>query len=338
MQPSAWSYCTYFDSGYLSRGLSLIQSLREHGDFGKVLVLALDDAAFEYLSDAELDGVAIIRAADLERYEPRLLSVATERSRAEYIFTMTPHLIRYAIDHFAAPDEIVAYLDADLFFFQSGQAVATALGTGSVGIIPHRYPKRLEAKLAKYGTYNVGWLGFRNDARGRSVLDWYSTATIDWCADVPENGRYADQGYLDEFHRFAGVRVLDSAGFNLAPWNAARHELSVGSHGELLADREPLVFFHFHGLKKWHSRYISAHTLYGSRMGRLMREHVYAPYVSRLEANERQIMVAGVQLKSAARRGVGLRGTVFRLVKLGQTLLSVMQGNSVRVPTSVPEN
>lgn len=325
-----WRYCTYFDSGYLSRGLTLIDSLRLHGDSASVTVLALDDVAADYLDGVALEGVRVIRIADIEAFEPQLVPLRAERSRAEYIFTLTPHLIRYVTDHEAEPGDVVAYLDADLAFFESGAAVVDVLGAGSVGIIPHRYPARLARRLAKYGTFNVGWLGFRNDAAGRDVLAWYSTATIEWCADTPDNGRYADQGYLDDFPRFPGVTILDSAGFNLAPWNAARHRLLSAPNGRLLVDGEPLVFFHFHGLKPWRNRYVSAHTLYGSRMGRLMREQVYTPYVAQLDANDAMLARAGVRPAAAAKRGVGIRGVLFRLVKLGQNVVSLVQGNTIQ--------
>ena len=68
----ARAYCTYFDSGYLSRGLALIDSLREHNDESPVWVLALDDAAKHYLDDAALPGVFTLTIADLESAEPEL--------------------------------------------------------------------------------------------------------------------------------------------------------------------------------------------------------------------------------------------------------------------------
>lgn len=326
-----WTYCTYFDSGYLSRGLTLIESLRASGDDATVIVLALDEATQRYFDEAALPGVQAIALTELEAFEPRLLAVKPERSRAEYIFTCTPHVMRLVADRFAGAGDVVAYLDADLWFLRSGRELVAALGDDAVGIIPHRYQPRLARKLAKYGTYNVGWLGMRNDDRGRAVLDWYSAATLEWCSDTPDNGRYADQGYLDQFDRFPGVCVLDSPGFNLAPWNTARHRIDVGPGGTPLADGEPVVFFHFHGLKKWRGRYVSAQLLYRTGMGAALKRGLYEPYVAALEANERRIAAAGVARREGARRGVGVRGRVFQLAKFLQNLASLVLGATVPV-------
>lgn len=328
-------YVTYFDSGYLPRGVTLIESLRRAGDTSEVVVFALDDGVFQYFQNAKLEAVTAVQLDELEKWEPRLSLVKPERSRAEYIFTLTPHVIRFVMDSRSNAGDVVAYLDADMAFFRTGRFVAEAMDEGSVGIIPHRYPKRLENKLAKYGTYNVGWLGFKNDSDGIQVLNWYSDATIEWCADVPHEGKYADQGYLDQFPRFPGVTVLESAAFNLAPWNTARHDIAIQRDGEVTVDGEPLVFFHYHGLKKWGRRYVTAHSLYRSRISAALRTGVYEPYVQALERNTALVDEA-VPPRTVAKRGVGLRGAVFRLVRIAQAILSLLQGNTIAIPNGEP--
>ena len=65
--------------------------------------------------------------------------------------------------------EWVTYLDGDLFFFVSPAIIYEELEDASVAIIPHRYPPKL-ARLRKFGTYNVGWVGARNDSDGAAVI------------------------------------------------------------------------------------------------------------------------------------------------------------------------
>uniref|UniRef100_UPI00261B7153 hypothetical protein n=1 Tax=uncultured Aurantimicrobium sp. TaxID=1705357 RepID=UPI00261B7153 len=166
-------YCTYFDSGYLSRGLALIASLREHGDTSPVYVLALDNAAAAYLEENAPDNVFVLRIEELERAEPELLPLKAQRSRMEYYFTCTPLLIRHVMNKQNIPGGMSIYLDGDLFFFNNPQLVIDAMADSSVGIIEHRYPDSLAEKLSKYGRFNVGWVGFRDDQDGRKVLDWY---------------------------------------------------------------------------------------------------------------------------------------------------------------------
>ena len=331
-------YCTYFDSGYLSRGLALISSLREHGDDSPVYVLALDDAAGLFLDQHAPENVFVLRIEELELVEPELLPLKTQRSRMEYYFTCTPLLIRYVMNQHATPGSIAIYLDADLFFFDDPQLVISAMGNGSVGIIEHRYPDTVAPKLAKYGRFNVGWVGFKDDAAGRNVLDWYASKTLEWCSDKPEDGKYADQGYLDWFPDFKGVEILNSPGFNLAPWNTRRHKLKltpVGSSDQnhsdstLKVDGEPLVFFHFHGLRAVGSWFVSSQIIYKSQMNEILRKCVYQPYVNKLHSTDNEVFPY-LPTTVIKKRGNGLHGALSRLRKNLVNVISIATQNALK--------
>jgi hypothetical protein len=182
----------------------------------------------------------------------------------------------------------------------------------------------------------VGWVGFRDDAHGRAVLDWYATQGLDWCSDTPADGRYADQGYLNWFPDFDGVRVLPEAGFNLAPWNTGRHSITVTRDVttqiyEVQVDGHPLVFFHAHGVRKVRNRYITAQLVYGASASRTLMREIYRPYIAHLESNERLLQRQQVATTPVAPRGVGLRGVLSRLRKFALNSVSTLTGNSVRV-------
>lgn len=324
-----FAFCTYFDSGYLNRGLALIDSIRSHGDFSPVVVLALDERVSRYFEVFPQKNVQVISLNELEAYEPRLLGVKNERTKMEYFFTITPIFTKYVLEKYCKNNGITAYVDADLFFFERPSSVADAMANDSVGIIPHRYPKRLASKLSKYGTYNVGWVGFRNDHKGLEVLNWYCSQTIEWCFDKPENGKYADQGYLDSFNRFNGVTALNSAGFNLAPWNTSSHKLKI-EKGKVASDGEPLVFFHFHGIKSNNNRFITSQLVYRSPMTTILRNMVYIPYLKVLDKLDEELIQQGFAPQTVTPRGNGFSGMLFRGYKLILTLISIATGNSVR--------
>lgn len=326
-------YCTYFDSGYLSRGLALIASLREHGDNSPVYVLALDNAAALYLEENAPDNVFVLRIQELELAEPELLPLKAQRSRMEYYFTCTPLLIRFVMNKQNIPGGMSIYLDGDLFFFDNPQLVIDAMEDSSVGIIEHRYPDTLADKLSKYGRFNVGWVGFRDDQSGRKVLDWYSEQTLAWCSDNPENGKYADQGYLNWFPEFSGVKILSSAGFNLAPWNVKRHSISgtgtaLGPE-KVTVDNQPLVFFHFHGLRKVGNRFATGELTYGARLSKTLKKMVYQPYVNMLKVIEKTTAPQLLAEASVKKRGTGITGLISRARKNALNAVSVATGNSV---------
>ncbi|MEO6115867.1 MAG: hypothetical protein ABIP33_05735 [Pseudolysinimonas sp.] len=320
------AYCTYFDSGYLSRALALIESLRSHGDDGTVWVMALDDEVPRRLAELALPGVEVITVAELESEIPELAALKATRTRMEYYFTCTPLLVRHVMAR-SAPGTAVAYLDADLFFFGSPESVFAEMGSGSVGIIEHRYPAGVARRLAKYGRFNVGWVGFADDEHGRACLDWWGERTLEWCSDTPEDGKYADQGYLDSFPQlFDGVSILKPVGMDAAPWNSRRWRWTMSSDSVRVGG-DPLVFFHFHGLRRVGSWWITAQLLYGAPAGRVLRDKVYQPYVRCLERWEARL---GAAARPAA-RGTGLRGLLFRAQKSALTVLSIGTGNAVRV-------
>lgn len=324
------AYATYFDSGYLSRGLALIEGLREFGDDADVWIMCLDDASREYLDGLGDPSLHTLAIADLEASEPRLLDVRSGRSRMEYVFTCTPLLLRHVMRAQRDTRTVVTYLDADLGFFADPLLVYRRLGEGSVGIIEHRYPPRLERRLGKYGRFNVGWVGIRADAAGFECVDWWSERCIEWCFDTPSEGRYADQGYLDEFpSRFAGVVVLPDAGFDVAPWNTGRHVLSRSSNGTVVVDgADPLVFFHFHGIKRRGRWFVTSQLVYRSPMRRVLRRDVYVPYLERLDRWDAALVSKITPV--VARRGKGLRGLAFNVARGLLDLASILSGNAVR--------
>jgi len=328
----AVAYCTYFDTGYLSRGLTMIESLREHGDNSLVFILALDSGVRDFFADHGDKNIRIISLQDLEEYEPELSAVRPHRSRMEFYFTCTPLLVRFVMDQMKTRNSTIIYLDADLYFFDQPQLAIASLGDGSVGIIEHRYPKKLERRLAKYGRFNVGWVAFVDDKNGRQVLDWYGKSTLEWCGDKPVDGKYADQGYLDSFPLFAGVTVLREGAFNLAPWNTESHDVRFSSPGPATVDGRSLNFFHFHGLRSFGDQFVTGQILYGAKLTEALKQGVYVPYIRHLSKND--MVVArkfGAQV-DISKRGHGLSGVLGGLRRKALSLLSSLTKNSIRLP------
>jgi hypothetical protein len=334
--PTETLYCTFFDSGYLARGKCLIDSLREHGDHSPIWVLAFDEAAQDFVRSLEADNVHLITPADLDKAEPELPALRAARSTMEYYFTCTPLVMRYVMNQRDGSANTVVYLDADLYYFDDPTLAITAMDGYSVGIIPHRYPANLERRLQKYGTYNAGWVAFRSDTNGRACLDWYAARCIEWCSDTPENGRYADQGYLNDFARnFPGVAVLQDHGLDVAPWNTGRHVVTESSDDTVRIDGSyPLVFFHFHGVRRVRSWWVTAQLIYQSPMSKTLRSAVYRPYLAHLDEAERSIAASGFSPRGRiAPRGAGIRGLVGRARKSAVDILTIATGNALKSTT-----
>ena len=242
-------FCTLFDVNYLARALVLHRSLVEAcGDDFTLRAYCMDGRSEELLSRLAPQNVVVVPLAELERADTPLLATKTNRSPVEYCWTATPAICLHALR--AEPElEGVTYLDADLMFFSDPAPLWDEIGPASVAIVPHRYVPRWQWLERVSGTYNVEWVTFRNDERGRAALEWWRERCLEWCYARHEDGKFGDQKYLDDWpERFSGVHVVRHPGGGLAPWNVERYELR-SEGGRVLVDAEPLVFFHFHQLR-----------------------------------------------------------------------------------------
>ena len=179
-------YCTYFDSGYIVRGVALWLSLKRNDPSAVLWALCLDDAAGQAVRGLNEVNLRALPLAELEAADPELLAVKPNRSRVEYCFTLSPCLPRWLLRH-QPGIEVVTYVDADMAFFSDPAPLFAELGANHVLIVEHRFLDFLRFCESR-GRFNVGVLCFRNSAEGRRCLDWWRTQCLAWCHD-PGRGR-----------------------------------------------------------------------------------------------------------------------------------------------------
>lgn len=281
-------FCTYFDQNYLARGLTLYKSLTRHANPFVLSALCFDDFTFDVLSRLSLPNLRPISLQAFERDDQALLATKEHRSQVEYYFTCTPSWLLHVLNHFPEVD-LVTYLDADLFLYSSPQPIYEELGQRSILIVAHRFAAHLR-HMERFGVYNVGLVAARNDPYGRECLEWWRERCLEWCYDRAENGRFADQKYLDDWpERFQQVAVLQHKGAGLAPWNVANYSLTL-LDGKIMVDSEPLVFYHFHNFKqmcRW--LYDPGLAVFDVRAAPLLKWHVYEPYIAALHDTAKRL-------------------------------------------------
>lgn len=236
-------FCTYADHRFLPRALALVESLRKGGKEFRLWFLCLSPECHELLKRLDDANIEAVSLEELEAFDPALLAVKPERSRAEYIFTLTAAWMVFLFDRHPQID-LLTYLDADLYFFGDYEGVFAELGDASIGIIEHRHARPNSDRL-QYGRFNVGWVSIRKDEDGLCCVRRWREQCIEWCHDRVEDGKFGDQKYLDEWpERYNRVKIIDHPGANLAPWNLGRHEVG-GTRGFPTADGQPVLFYHF---------------------------------------------------------------------------------------------
>jgi hypothetical protein len=314
-------FCTYFDRNYLTRAVALHQSLVRHSQPFTLWALCLDDDTYRTVTELDLESLRPVRLSELEKADPELVEASKNRSTVEYYFTLSPALPLHLLTVVPGIDSIT-YLDSDLLFYSSPQPVFDELALGSVVIVGHRYPPHLR-DLAAYGNYNVAMLAFRNDIPGLTLLRRWREQCLEWCYDRVEDGKFADQRYLDDWPGLPGVRVLGHVGVDLAPWNFMQYQIDRAANPPTV-DGQPLVFYHFQGFKALRPGLWDVGLDAYGHMGVGLRSWLYGGYLRELRAAHRLIRS---QAPAASRSGsirrpeVGWRHIVRRLIQ-GQIIVS----------------
>jgi hypothetical protein len=267
-------YCTLFDSKYLTRGLTMYQSLVRSGEAFGLVIYCFDNVCHETLQKMKLEHVTLVPLAEFETAE--LKNVKARRTTAEYCWTCTPQVISHSLEKLGLKQ--VTYVDADLYFFSGPSVLLDELdrSDGSVLITEHRYTPRYDQSAAS-GIYCVQFISFKADARGFETLNWWSARCLEWCHARFEDGKYGDQKYLDDWtSRFEGVHVLQHLGGGVAPWNVQQYQVGPGPS----VDGLPVVFYHFHYVI-WYRD--DTFDLGGYELSEQVINRLYDPYLVQLK-------------------------------------------------------
>jgi hypothetical protein len=278
-------YCTLFDRNYITRGLALHDSLLRHRKEFRLLVLCLDETTHGILTDLALPNMELVSLPSLEASDPELMRTRPQRTAVEYYFTCKPVLMKFMAEKYKDARRIT-YLDSDLFYFSDPGLLEQEYAGGTVALTPHRFPPRLSERK-QFGRFNAGWVSASCGEEGKRFIDWWRARCIEWCRMEVQEDRFADQKYLDQVPvLFSQVTILDHVGANLAPWNLDGLDIRR-SEGGVAVDGKPLVFFHFHGVRKVLGKlYDSGLQDYEVPLSAQIRRNIYRPYLARLAEGE----------------------------------------------------
>ncbi len=290
-------YATYFDRHYLTRGLALLRSLEQHCAPFVLWVLCLDAETEELLRRLDSQHVRRVPLAELEQADPALLAVKPNRQPVEYFWTCGPALLVHVLRR-DPTIETLAYLDADMFFFDAPAPIFAGLRDRSIVLMEQRYVQ------AKGGRFNVGMLAFRRTPSALACLNRWREQCLEWCYDRFEPGRHGDQKYLEEWPDRYDVTILEYAGAGVAPWNVETQRIHYRG-GRVLVEGDPLVVYHFARIHLIHRWIYELHDYrwQDRKMDPLVRRWIYAPYIRELYAAEGRVRQLGGRVyKGTARQ------------------------------------
>lgn len=275
--------CTYFDYNFLPRGLALYHSIKKyHNDF-IFYVLAFDIETYNYLISLNYSNIVPISFEDYDKY----FNTKQDRfeDRKQYFFSATPNICLYIFDKFPSVD-LILYLDADVYAFNSLDSLYHELGEASIAFCSHRLYPLFNILSKNYGRYNVGVNFFRKSDEGiRCLKDWKNDCDS-WFPNKPGYPLkfFSDQIFLDNWcEKYNEIKVISNIGVNVAPWNIANYKVTE-SNNQFFIDNEPLIIYHFSSLKKVGTNTWNGNTIifFGSISGKLLR--VYKEYIGHIES------------------------------------------------------
>jgi hypothetical protein len=295
------SYCTLFDSVYLSRGLAMYDSLLTHSSDFQLYIFAFDSLTERMLKKLNLERVTVISLEEFETEELR--KVKKERSKAEYCWTCTSSTISHILKNFDVSD--CTYVDSDLFFFSDPSVLISELDEYKKNVLmtEHRFsflPRLYEEKRA--GRFCVQFLTFRNEESSLVVLEKWRKQCIEWCYARYEDGKFGDQKYLDEWPLiYNNTHTLKHEGGGVAPWNLDNYRF-YNEHGTIkgivrkTGSEFNLVFYHFQYVKFLENKFFDIGWYHISSF---IKKLLYRQYLIKIEQIETMLVTVDTEYHKA---------------------------------------
>lgn len=235
-----YNFVTLFDINFINQGVTLYDSLVKNCKNFILYTVCFDDKTFEILSKMNYTNLKPISLNDFESNYPELKNVKHTRKVGEYCWTSTAFTIKYCLEVLKLAN--VTYLDSDLYFLQSPEVIFNTIPSDkNIAITKHNYSERHKINEKQSGTYCVQFMYFSNNESAKIVLNKWADQCIDWCYNYydEQNDRFGDQKYLDNWHNYENVYVVENIAFAAGPWNMDK----------IAHISNEIVFYHFHDFK-----------------------------------------------------------------------------------------
>lgn len=279
----------------MRKGLLLYTSLRRHSKNARpvLLVLALSERCEQALRKLSLPDLIILKLKDIESKYPELNNAKTNRKLVEYYFTLTPYIIKAALEEVPSASR-VTYLDSDLYFFSSPEPLWQEIKNSPIAMVEHRFSPLYRDKII-FGRFNVGWNTFDRSEEAHSALSWWANACNRWCYDRVEGEKFADQGYLTNIHRnYDNVHVLEYPGINLAEYNLDNYNIEL-KKGRPWADKLPVIYWHMHCILE--KKDGTFHVILREDLGQnFVVQYVFNEYIKKMQDLSKKLEAIGIEI------------------------------------------
>ena len=273
------SYVTFCTKEYIVQALTLIDSLKKCDPDSEVYFVPFDNEskAIINLKNTHQSYCSVIEIENLSEKISELIFKG--RSKAEAIFALKPLVISKILD-IIPKGELLFYCDADLYFFSKLQLPKT---NASIFLSEHLFLEKLH-NYNKFGKFNAGLVGFRNDVNGkRSVDKWRKLCEKSTSLKATES-IYGDQKYLELLFKFTKKNsILKEITINQGMWGMKK---GIRMQSGPKIDGQFIQCFHFHGFKISKYAIMTGIARYETHPNqKSIFRVVYKPYIAALRKN-----------------------------------------------------
>jgi glycosyltransferase involved in cell wall biosynthesis len=245
---------------YLAMAAALNESLAVHHPESKFTVFVLDYGDIpDYVTSLALRPIEEVIPND---------EYARRCCYYEMIELATSVKARCFQKLFSDGEQIVVYLDPDIYLFKALKEVESAIRGGSSGVlIPHilsslpedgAHPDDLD--ILRSGVYNLGFLALAAGPNTNKFLQWWERKLEYLCLRDPREGVFVDQKWMNFAPLFLhGLCILRDQTYNVAYWNLSQRVLERAEGKEWRVNGSPLTFFHFSGFDPARKHALSTH-------------------------------------------------------------------------------
>jgi hypothetical protein len=204
--------CTVSDINYLTKGLTLYESLLNNTDNFILHYLCIDDEAYNKIIPFECSTLKIYNLENLLSSDEFLTKL--KGSQYNYFcWALSSYFSNFLLHNL---DKDITYIDSDIYFHESLDVILEEIGSRDVGIFRHRqFPMNA---YRPEGLFNVGVVHFKSTELGIKTSDWWKDSVLH--KKHPEYATCGDQKYLDYFLTLCpkdSIYVDENIGHG-APW------------------------------------------------------------------------------------------------------------------------
>ncbi|MEN1934202.1 glycosyl transferase [Paenibacillus sp. 102] len=272
-------FCALAGTEYVLKIIALRQSLIQNSPRFTLWICCIDSFTYSILKEMNLNNVNLLQVDDIE--DANLKAIKRKRTVSEYCWTLKSVLIEYLLVNYDLPS--VLYCDSDLYFFSDPNTIFEEWGDNSIYLCPQRDRDWVEEK---YGKYQAGLIGFKNDFYGLKSVRWWKDKCLDWCSANPDNGRFGDQKYLDFIPiYFPKVKISKNLGINAAPWNCIyNNNYTIDKNqNEVYIETDKLIVYHFACITIFSEKDFDLWSLGEISIPNNILSHIYTPYLEEIQ-------------------------------------------------------